>query len=351
MTFTPATSFRKGTATFTYTVSDGASGTGTATVTVTVPDNAPVAADDSASTPSATAIDVDVLANDTDDNVDPLTVTGVVGAAHGTATVTGSGAAARVRYVPAAGWFGPDTMTYTISDGTGTATALVTVTTGSAAPVAADLSRTVPGGGATTIDVLSHVTDADTAGSGLTTTGTGGAAHGTVSVNGAGAAVYTPDPAYAGADSFTYTVSDPQGNTATATVTLTVANQAPSAGDDSAVVPHNGSVDVAVLLNDGDANGDPLTVSVADRAGPRRRPCPAWRRHPLHTDAGLSRHRHVHLQRRRRPWRHRHRDCHGQRGQRPAGRWRRQRDPPTARSGPRWPSSSSPTTATRTATC
>ncbi len=263
VTFTPATSFRKGTATFTYTVSDGAGGTATATVTVTVPDNAPVAADDSASTPSGTAIDVDVLANDTDDNGDPLTVTGVVGAAHGTASVTGSGAAARVRYVPAAGWFGPDTMTYTISDGAGTATALVTVTTGSAAPVAADFSRTVPGGGATTIDVLSHVTDADTAGSSLTTTGTGGAAHGTVSVNGAGAVVYTPDPAYAGADSFTYTVRDPQGNTATATVTLTVSNQAPSAGDDSAVVPHNGSVDVAVLLNDGDANGDPLTVSVA----------------------------------------------------------------------------------------
>ncbi len=263
VTFTPAPTFRKGTATFTYTVSDGAGGTDTATVTVTVPDTAPVAADDTATTPSGTAVDVDVLSNDRDDNGDPLTITGVVGAAHGTASIVGSGSSARVRYQPAAGWFGADTMTYTIGDGTTTTTAQLTVTTGSAAPVAADFSRTVPGGTATSIDVLGHVTDADSPGSSLSVVGTTSPAHGSASVDASGAVVYTPVGTYAGADSFTYTVSDPQGNTHTATVTLTVTNQAPSAGDDTATVPLGGSVDIVVLLNDGDPNGDPLTVAIA----------------------------------------------------------------------------------------
>jgi uncharacterized repeat protein (TIGR01451 family)/LPXTG-motif cell wall-anchored protein len=268
VTFTPAGTFTKGTTTFTYTIADGAGGSSTADVTITVPDDAPVAADDATATPSQTAVDVDVLANDSDDNGDALTLTGVTGAAHGTATVVGSGAAARVHYVPAAGWFGADTMTYTVTDGTTPVTAQLTVTTGSAAPVAAGFSRTVSGGTPTAIDVLSHVTDSDTAAASLSTIGTAGAAHGSVSVNSSGAVVYTPNATYAGPDSFTYTVQDPEGNIATATVTLTVSNQGPAASDDTAIVPLNGSVDVNVLLNDSDGNNDPLVVSVTSGTTP-----------------------------------------------------------------------------------
>ena len=80
-----------------------------------------------------------------------------------------------MHYVPDAGWFGPDTLTYTVTDGTTPVTAQLTVTTGSAAPVADDFSRTVNGGTATTIDVLAHVTDSDTSAAGLSTIGTSGA--------------------------------------------------------------------------------------------------------------------------------------------------------------------------------
>ena len=68
---------------------------------------------------------MDVLANDADPDGDPLTVTAVGTAGHGTATVVG----ASVVYTPAPGFAGTDTFAYTIDDGRGgTATATVTVT-------------------------------------------------------------------------------------------------------------------------------------------------------------------------------------------------------------------------------
>lgn len=65
-----------------------------------------------------------VLANDTDADSDTLTVTGVTAPDHGTAVPTGSG----VQYTPVGGYVGPDSFTYTISDGNGgTSSATVSV--------------------------------------------------------------------------------------------------------------------------------------------------------------------------------------------------------------------------------
>ena len=74
--FTPATAFN-GTATFSYTVVDNNGGSDSADVTVQVSDTnfAPTALDDSASTSEGSAVEVDVLANDSDPDADPLTVT------------------------------------------------------------------------------------------------------------------------------------------------------------------------------------------------------------------------------------------------------------------------------------
>ena len=62
---------------FTYTVADSENATSTATATVNVNgvDDDPVAQDDTADTDEDTAVDIDVLANDTDPNGDALTVT------------------------------------------------------------------------------------------------------------------------------------------------------------------------------------------------------------------------------------------------------------------------------------
>jgi hypothetical protein len=57
---------------------------------------------------------IPVLANDTDPDGDPLNIAAVVaGPAHGTATISGGS----IRYVPADGYVGPDSFTYTATDG------------------------------------------------------------------------------------------------------------------------------------------------------------------------------------------------------------------------------------------
>ncbi len=92
----------------------------------------PVAVDDNASTTVDNAVIVDVLANDSDDNGDPLTVTAVGTAANGAVLDNGDGT---VTYTPNIGFVGDDSFTYTIDDGQGgadTATVFVTVSPPSA---------------------------------------------------------------------------------------------------------------------------------------------------------------------------------------------------------------------------
>ncbi|HEU5006192.1 MAG TPA: Ig-like domain-containing protein [Jatrophihabitantaceae bacterium] len=99
-------------------------------------DDSPATVDISVNTPPTATSDsttvaagsgpttVPVLTNDTDADSDTLTVTGVTAPAHGSAVSTGSG----VQYTPADGYLGPDSFTYTISDGNGgTASATVSV--------------------------------------------------------------------------------------------------------------------------------------------------------------------------------------------------------------------------------
>ena len=91
----------------------------------------------------------------------------------------------------------------------------------------------------------------------------GAPAHGQAEVVDAGAAVqYAPDPNYHGPDRFTYVVADEDGlaDTATVEVTVTPVNDAPEATDDQATTPEDQSIDIPVLDNDSDIDGDPLHV-------------------------------------------------------------------------------------------
>ena len=77
-------------------------------------------------------MDIAVLANDSDLDLDTLTITGVTAPDHGSAQVVGTA----VRYTPAAGFVGGDSFSYTVSDGFGgTASGVVTVTVGAPASV------------------------------------------------------------------------------------------------------------------------------------------------------------------------------------------------------------------------
>ena len=103
------------------------SSTATVTVTVGLGNSDPAAVDDDAFTDEDTPVTIDVLANDTDPNSDPLTVTAVTQGANGTVAINVDDT---VTYTPNAGFDGLDSFTYTIDDGAGgsdTATVSVTV--------------------------------------------------------------------------------------------------------------------------------------------------------------------------------------------------------------------------------
>jgi hypothetical protein len=90
----------------------------------------PVAVDDQASTVVDTPLVLDVLANDTDANGDPLALVSVTQSNRGSVTVNAN---ETVTYNPASLFLGEDTFRYTIRDGQGgsdTATVTVTVTEG-----------------------------------------------------------------------------------------------------------------------------------------------------------------------------------------------------------------------------
>ena len=85
----------------------------------------PIAEDDLATTAQDTPVTIDVLANDSDPDGDPLAIDMVGSPMSGTAEVV----LEQIRYTPALGFSGIDSFTYTVSDGTGgTDEALVTVT-------------------------------------------------------------------------------------------------------------------------------------------------------------------------------------------------------------------------------
>ena len=130
VTYTPNANFH-GTDTFDYTVSDAATParTATATVTVTVAavNDTPVAADDSDQTVQNTPIVIDVLANDTDADTDATLAVSAVGIpVTGTAAINSDATA--ITYTPDFNFIGTESFSYTVSDGTATATGMVTVT-------------------------------------------------------------------------------------------------------------------------------------------------------------------------------------------------------------------------------
>ncbi|MEU0559791.1 Ig-like domain-containing protein [Dactylosporangium sp. NPDC006015] len=259
LVYTPRDGFR-GADSFTYTVGDGKGGHSTATVTVAVADRAPVAGADERSTPAGTPIDVDVLANDTDPNGDPLTVGAWDATTARGGTVTRSGGL--LRYAPAAGFSGDDTFTYTVSDGIVTSTGTVTVQVGTAgAPAPRADAASTPTGTPVTVDVLAN--DADPA---ATVTAVTPGAHGTTAIGAGGSVTYTPRGGFSGVDTFGYAVSDGRGGLGTATVTVTVFNQAPVGVDDSLRAPAGTAVVVPVLANDTDANADTLRAVAATGA-------------------------------------------------------------------------------------
>ena len=152
LVFTPAANYH-GPASFTYTITDGlVSAVAAVSGTVTPVNDAPIAANDSFTVAEDDSVTVNVLSNDSDVDGNPLTITHVNGTAitaGGPAVSVTNGSVALVGgqlvFTPAANYNGSASFTYTITDGTVSATATVsgTVTPVNDAPVASNDTFTV----------------------------------------------------------------------------------------------------------------------------------------------------------------------------------------------------------------
>ena len=252
LTYTPNANFA-GTDMFTFQASDGmaTSAVGTVTIVVTPLNDAPVAfnsnvasVEDDSSTP--------VVLNGSDVDGDSLTYTIETPPAHG--TVTPLSLPHLWNYQPAANYNGPDSFTFTVSDGTLSslpATVTITVAPVNDPPVAASQNLTTPEDVALSLTVTASDIDGDA----LTYTVDVAPAHGNLSGTGPSYA-YTPAANYNGPDHFVFSVTDAGGITMTATNHLTIQPVAdpPVANPQSVTTPYNTPVNI--LLTGSDPDGD-----------------------------------------------------------------------------------------------
>lgn len=244
---------------FTYRATDATLTSNVATVTLTVPSPSqpPVAVDDSATTTLNQSVLVDVLANDSDPENDPITLVSAGQPTHGS-TVIEDG---QIRYIPAPNYTGSDSFTYLISSNGGfdEGTVLVTVETGNRAPVAVSDNVQTVEDTAVTFDPTANDTDGDN--DPITLVSVSGETKGTVVING-NQVTYTPNPNINGLDTLSYTITDGVVSaTGQIIVAISAVAEDPVANADSVQTPENTPVSIDVLANDLDPDGLSLSLS------------------------------------------------------------------------------------------
>ena len=265
-TYTPGSGY-VGPDTFSFKVNDGTNDSADALVTVNVgaaTNQAPVATSISIVATKDTVFAGSLSGTDPDG--DAITFQqGSTLAAHGTVSISLNG---NFTYTPDVGYTGPDSFSFSVSDGVfaSTSDGIVTIqvnntgTGDNTVPVADPISINV-GLNTTFADGLSG-SDAD--GDPLTfSTGTTSPQHGSVSINANGSFTYTPNTNYTGTDSFSFRVNDGIDNSSDAFVSIQVggtpSNTAPVATPVSINVAQDTTF--AGALSGSDADGDPLTFS------------------------------------------------------------------------------------------
>jgi len=262
--------------TFTYAIrmANGTLSWATAQIKIAGTNDAPVAVDDVASTAEDTPLlNLNVLGNDTDVDGNPLSISGTPTALHGTITVNSNGT---LNYTPNANYYGSDTITYTVTDGTVTDTGQVTITVNPVndAPVAED--DVDSGDEDTVISGSVAGNDSDVDGDSLTYSLVSGVdpLDGELSFDAAGNYSFTPAANFHGEVTFTYQANDGSGalnadsNVATVTITVNPVNDAPVAEDDVDSGDEDTVISGSVAGNDSDVDGDSLTYSLVSGVDP-----------------------------------------------------------------------------------
>jgi hypothetical protein len=282
--YTPEVEFSGGD-NFGYTVcdTDGDCDNAQVDITVQAVNDPPQALDDAASTLVNVVQTIDVLANDSDVEGEPVRLEDFPANTNqgGTLARLNNGTPDdrsddQLQYQPAADFTGMDAFTYTASDGEATddAQVIVTVQSGPDAPVAVDDSYTTDQGVPLNIGLFKGVlaNDLDPKGTGLTANLVTPPTHGTLNLLPNGGFTYTPALDFNGTESFTYQASDgvQTSNVATAEIQVQAANVSPLASDDSYQVDQDQTLNIpppGVLGNDSDPNGDDLAASLVNPPG------------------------------------------------------------------------------------
>jgi VCBS repeat-containing protein len=253
---------------FAYKVKDNTgalSNEATVSITVSPVNDAPVATNDAYTVAGNGLLTVNapgLLANDSDPEGNALTITAATAPQHGTLSPFSNGA---FTYRPNAGYAGPDSFTYTVSDATASTQATVNITvtaTLNQAPIGVADSYTVTEDGILTVNapgILGNDTDPD--GQALAVSAGTATSHGSFTLNTDGSFNYTPAPNFNGTDSFTYQASDGAASTALTTVTITVTavNDAPTAANDTIPIAKDSYAAFSLTNRSFDVDGDTLT--------------------------------------------------------------------------------------------
>ncbi len=293
LTFDPADNFN-GTASITYTVNDNVGATSnqaSVTITVNAVNDPPVANNDMATASDGVAVQINVVANDTDidGTVNVATVDLDVAASgiqtiksvekQGTWTVNTSG---MVTFTSVANFNNTATLQYRVNDNGGatsnSGTISVTVTAVNDPPVANNDAGTATEDNVLNINVIANDTDPDgsingstidlnPASPGIQNTITNAAGTFTASAASPGIVIYTPASNFTGTATATYTVNDNGGltsNSATITITVSASNDAPVAVNDAVTTTEDTAVKFDVTANDTDTDGtiDGATVDL-----------------------------------------------------------------------------------------
>jgi MYXO-CTERM domain-containing protein len=243
-----------------YVATDGALDSTPATIRITVRpvNDAPLAVDDHFDGTEDRPLEprASLLANDSDVDADALGATLGTPPAHGQVTVRPDGT---FSYVPEPNYYGPDRFTYTITDGSTTAVAAVTLQLASVndAPVARDDVYETEAGRALTVStatagVLGN--DSDDDGEPLTVQLTTRPVHGMLDLRPDGTFTYTPEPGYEGEEDALYVARDGQVSTAPARIVFRVGATTPVPTADRYLAREDEVLDVegsrGVLIND-----------------------------------------------------------------------------------------------------
>ncbi len=221
----------------------------------------PIACVDRSNTNEGTLVNIDILVNDSDIEVDRLPITAANASTAAAAVYSG----VSLSYTPNVNFSGSDIINYTVSDGQGgsaSSTVSVTISAVNDMPIAGVDSSNTNEDTLVNIDVLANDSDID--GDTLTITAAT-ATSGSVTIDNGISLTYTPNVNFSGTDMINYTISDGQGGNASSTVTVTVdqINDAPVAGVVYSNADDDKLVDVDVLANDSDIDGDTFTITAA----------------------------------------------------------------------------------------